>query len=381
MHHDSSKNLITKFQSLEKSLHKIAHELAVFLVYDRPDRAKDRPGIERAFFSQRCVSDIQLDQTLTALRSIGVYVELLNGEQDFINKLSNGHIDSVSRKIKLVYNGIEGGIAFDGFQPGRKSLIPAVADSYDLLCSNSNAYACALGRHKFHYFKILQAFGLKTPKIWHYRLIDGWVNAQPPAKGIRVIAKSTFESWSVGVTEESKFIVDESCEERVKAIAQSIGQSVCVQEFIPGAEVCVPVFSIPELLTTPSMQAILAKAPCDPEAIMTIDDNLTGGAVTYHLFESSPEIEILLSSMAIKAFRVLELEVFARIDFRVDLKGVPWIFDIGVSPGLSRGSSAFASVAELGFSHSEFLRIVIASTLAQKGLLPNFHARIQSQAS
>ena len=33
-----------------------------------------------------------------------------------------------------------------------------------------------------------------------------------------MIAKSTYESWSVGVTEESVFVVDDTCDERVAAM-------------------------------------------------------------------------------------------------------------------------------------------------------------------
>ncbi len=86
--------------------------------------------------------------------------------------------------------------------------------------------------------------------------------------------KSTYESWSVGVTEESIFVVDDTCEERVAAIAEEIGQSATVQEFVAGPEVCVPVFSCPEMVVTPPIEAILTKAPGDGEAVTTIDDNL-----------------------------------------------------------------------------------------------------------
>lgn len=365
---------------LESALCAVGRDLAVFLVYDRPERVEDRPGIARAFFAQRCVSDAQLDQTVSALRAAGVYVELFDGELPLLEALASGRIDRIDRSVKLVYNGIEGGIAHDGFQPGRKALIPAVADSYGLICSNSNAYACALGRHKFHYFTVLDALGVRTPPAWHYRLRRGWAGDRQPEMGMRVIAKSTYESWAVGVTNESVFTVDTRCEERVEALATEIGQSVCVQQFLPGEEVCVPVLSVPDRITTPPVEVILAKAPGDPNAVMTIEDNLRLGAVAYRAYQASADVLCRIREAAVAAFEALELAAFARIDFRVDAHGTAWVIDVGVSPGLSRGSSAFASIAELGFDHGQYLRIAIAATLADQGLLPSSRARTRSPA-
>ncbi|PFG15500.1 D-alanine-D-alanine ligase [Propionicimonas paludicola] len=304
---------------------------------------------------------------MEAFRSIGAYVELFEGEREFIGAAASGRLGSLQRRMKVVYNGIEGSIAHDAFMPGRKALVPAVADSYGFLCANSNAYACALGRHKFHYLSLLSSLGLPTPRTWHYRKETGWAGGHSPTEGLKVIAKSTYESWSVGVTDESIFLADSTSTNRVAAIAERIGQSVTVQEFVAGQEVCVPVLATPELMGTPPVVAVLAKAPLDPEAVMTIDDNLMSGGVTYQAL-TDQDLVGRLHSLALRAFIALELDAFARIDFRVDESGNPFIFDVGVSPGLSRGSSAFASMSHWGFTHEEFLRAILAASLPASGI-------------
>ncbi len=355
--------------SVENALVERIRDLALFLVYDRPARVEERPGLERTFFAQRCVSDTQLSQMTEAFRSIGAYVELMEGEQPLLKAFVERRIQEMAQPLKVIYNGIEGGITRGGFRPGRKALIPAVADSYDIPCANSNAYACAVGRHKYHYFTLLRAFGVKAPAVWHYLPSLGWAGGRQPAAGTKVIVKSTYESWSVGVTERSIFVVDDSCEEQVSAIADEIGQAVTVQAFVSGPEICVPVLACPEHIVTPPVEVILDKAPDDFDAVMTIDDNLRQGGVTYRRFEGESETASALRSQALEIFRALELGSFARIDFRIDDKGVPWVTDIGVSPGLSTSSSAFASMTELGFEHPSFLRIVIASFLGLSGVL------------
>lgn len=354
---------------LERSLADRGPELALFLVYDRPGRVDDRPGLARRFFAQRCVSDTQLNQTIAAFRSIGSYVELFEGEQPFIQALASGRLHGVERELKVVYNGIEGGVGVGGFEPGRKALIPSVADAFDMVCANSNAHGCAIGRHKFHYFTLLSALGVRTPPAWHFRPERGWASGCGPPRGTKVIAKSTYESWSVGVTDESVFTADDSTDARVAAIADDIGQAVTVQEFISGPEICVPVLADPDPQVMPPVEVVLSKAPGDGDAVMTIDDNLEHAAVAYAPFSGAPQVEEQLREASLTAFDVLELQAFARMDFRVDSTGTAWITDVGVSPGLSTASSAFASLAQLGFDHASFLRVVVASTLASRGML------------
>ena len=358
-----------ELSDLEQALIDRAPDLALFLAYDRPQRVAERPALERAFFAQRCITDAQIAQMIDAFRSVGAYVELIEGDLQLMEALASGRLQSVERQLKVIYNGVEGGITSGGFEPGRKALVPAVADAYGLICSNSHAYACALGRHKFHYFTVLRTLGVLAPAAWHYRHPEGWVQGLAPARDTKVIVKSTYESWAVGVTDDSVFVVDDESDEKVAAIAEAIGQPVTVQEFVSGTEVCVPVFGLPELIVTPPVEIILAKAPGDVDSFMTIDDNLTQGEIGFRRFDRGPEIGRRLADCAIAAFQLLELGAFARIDFRVDEEGRPWVIDVGVAPGIARQSSATYSLAQLGFDHAGFLRVVVAATLASRGKL------------
>lgn len=354
---------------LERALADRADDLALFLAFDRPERVNDRPALARMFFAQRCASNAHLTRIILAFREVGAYVELFEGELPFLKALAEGRIGAMRQPLKLVYNEIEGGITRGGFLPGRKALIPTVADAYGLMCSNSNAYACAIGRHKFHYSTVLSQLGVRTPQTWHYRPPHGWAGGRRPSAGMKVITKSTYENWSVGVTDASIFHVDGSCDERVAAIADDIGQPVTVQEFISGTEVGVSVLACPELLIPPPMKTVLTKAPGDPDAVMTIHDNLEDQAIVLEPFDGPAPVMQELFDASARAFHGLELGAFARFDFRVDAGGGTWLTDVGVSPGISEKDAAFLSLAALDFDHATFLRAVVASTLATYGRL------------
>jgi D-alanine-D-alanine ligase len=361
--------LARRLRQLEQALVERAEDLALLLAFDRPQRVADRPGLARMFFAQRCVSDAQLTQIINAFREVGAYVELFAGELPFLAALADGRISALPQTLKVVYNEIEGGITRGGFQPGRKALIPTVADAYGLMCSNSNAYACAIGRHKFHYSTVLSHLGVRTPRTWHFRPPIGWAGGLRPDDGLKVIAKSTYENWSVGVTDKSIFHVDGSCDDRVAALAAEIGQPVTVQEFISGPEVGVSVLACPELLIPPPMKTILTKAPDDPDAVMTIYDNLEDKGIVLEPYDGPPAVMSELYAMSARSFSGLELGAFARFDFRVDDDQRTWLTDVGVSPGISQKDAAFLSLVELGFDHPSFLRTVVATTLTGYGRL------------
>jgi len=366
----AEQGLRAKLAGLEASFRSQAPELVVFLVFDRPGRVDDRPGLERAMFRERCLTEERLEAIVNALRDVGAWVSVFLGEDEFLSACAAGDLAVPGRSRSIVYNGIEGGIGHDGFAPGRKALIPAVADSYGLPCANSNPYACAIGRHKYHYFTLLRAHGISVPDVWHYRLDGSWAGDRRPALGARVIAKSTYESWSVGVSESSVFVVGEDLDQRVAVIADAIGQAVCVQAFVPGREVGVSVL-VPDVpRAVPPIEVVLHKAPNDLDAIMTMEDNLTSSAVSYQPFEAAPEVIKEVERIAVECFRVLELGSFARIDFRVAEDGTPWVSDVGVSPGLGPpGSSSFEALRALGFDHGEFIRVVLGASLMSSGLL------------
>ena len=321
-------------------------------------------------FARRCVTEAQLNSMIESLRDIGIYVELLDGDLDFIRAVSAERLQSIPRRHKLVYNGVEGGIGVGGFEPGRKALVPVVADAFGLVASNSNAYACSVGRHKFHYFTLLNALGVKAPPAWHFRLVGGWQGGATPTPGTTVIVKSTYESWSVGVSHDSVFVYDCKRDHQIRGIAASIGQDVCVQEFVAGPEVCVPVYATPERFTTIPVQAILTKAPGDPHAVMTFEDTSGDDALRHDPYPADAPGRQEMITAAVRAFEALELGAFARIDFRVDAHGQPWVIDVGVSPGIGPKSSAFRSAHAEGLSYDEFIRVAVAASLAHRGLLP-----------
>jgi D-alanine-D-alanine ligase len=181
-----------------------------------------------------------------------------------------------------------------------------------------------------------------------------------------VIVKSTYEAWSVGVTDASVFIVGDDLDDRVAAISESIGQSVTVQRFVAGREVCVPIVSCPVPEVAPPVEQVLAKAPRDAEAFFTIGDNLDAAAVSYVPFSCDEDTWEQMRATSHSTFEHLQMRGVGRMDFRVDATGMPWLTDVAISPSWDRASSIFASLSQLGLDYDAFLRVLLASAISTR---------------
>lgn len=362
MNEPADAHTASMLRELSDLVSRIGSDLAVYLVYDRPTQVAERPDLARTHFASRCISDSRINQMVDAFRSIDAYVQLFEGERPFLEALTTGSLRGRTRPIQIVHNGIGFGITDGGYAPGRMALLPAVADSYGILCSDSDAYTCAFAMHRYHSLLVLRTLGVQTPRIWHYRRGLGWMGPAPQL-GTKVIVKSTYEAWSVGVTEDSVFYVDDHCNDRVDAIAESMGQPATVQEFIAGREVCVPIVAIPRPVTTPAVEQVLDRSASDPDAFVTIDDSLRPASLSYVPFDGPAEAVAQMSAAALAVFDIFQQHAIGRMDFRIDELGRPWLTDAAITPGLGNRGSMFTSCALLGLNHEEFLRTIIGASL------------------
>jgi D-alanine-D-alanine ligase len=355
--------------SLDAAIEANSRDIAVLLVFDRPWRETERPGLARTHFGDRCVSDEALEVIISVFRDAGLYVELFEGERPFIEALTSGYLRSLERSITIAYNGIGWGIGANAFMAGRKALVPLLADAFGGVPFNADGYACALTVNKFHSFLVFRGLGIAVPDTWQYDERLGWIGPQPPA-GTRVIAKSTYEASSVGVSHDSVFVIEEGSDEKLRDLARSIGQPITVQRFIIGPEVCVPVMSKRKLVVAPPMKALVSgHTESEGLNIMTLEDVLRPDGFTHQRFEADERLIRTLTETSHRLFELLDLRGLARFDYRIDERGVPWLFDVAIEPGIGASSSAFRGFRELGFDHPSFLRAVLATSLEDWGAI------------
>jgi D-alanine-D-alanine ligase len=70
-----------------------------------------------------------------------------------------------------------------------------------------------------------------------------------------------------------------------------------------------------------------------------------------------------LTNLAIECWRLFDLRGYARVDFRVDTAGQPWILEINTNPCIAPTSGFAAAVAQAGFTYEEGIARIVEAAL------------------
>jgi D-alanine-D-alanine ligase len=68
-----------------------------------------------------------------------------------------------------------------------------------------------------------------------------------------------------------------------------------------------------------------------------------------------------MTALALQAWDLFGLAGYARIDFRVDTAGRPWLLEVNANPCLSGDAGYVAAADEAGLSQLELVRRIVAA--------------------
>jgi D-alanine-D-alanine ligase len=66
-----------------------------------------------------------------------------------------------------------------------------------------------------------------------------------------------------------------------------------------------------------------------------------------------------LSTISLKCWNLFKLRGYARIDFRIDIHGNPWVLEVNTNPCLAPDSGFVAATRQAGFSFDQVLERII----------------------
>jgi D-alanine-D-alanine ligase len=95
----------------------------------------------------------------------------------------------------------------------------------------------------------------------------------------------------------------------------------------------------------------------------------TGTPRRFGLEQDEPKLAARLKQLALACWTLFGLTGYARVDFRVDAKGEPWILEVNVNPCLSPDAGFAAAARQAGLSYAELIgRIVEAAPRALQAI-------------
>ena len=248
------------------------------------------------------------------------------------------------RKPDVVFNLYEGNA--DNTQT--ESFVAGLLEWSGIPYTGSPYAALSLARAKHTTKYLLTGAGLPTADF----LV---VNALPVPEctlAFPVIVKPAEQDGSVGVDQESVCTNQFQLEQRVRYILETYGPPVLIEEFIDGREFNVALVELPELTALPPSEITL---PEGEWSILTYDGKWKPGAPSHGRADLAPAAARKLRRLAEAAYRLLGCRDYARVDFRMNASGKPYILEVNPNPEISE-TAGFVGCLESGqMAYKEFI--------------------------
>lgn len=327
---------------------KLNKDYAIIFVYNSPKNADEMHKTE-------CIYPIEHEMIFNSFCKVAQYVYSYSSEDEFISEVNRLKI---RHEYLLVYS-----MAQNISGIGRRTLIPLICRYYNLINIGSNEYASFLSGNK----KLMHELLSRNHDLYFPKTI--YINNSTPSQlenivksihtGIYMI-KPIDESASIGV--KMLNFNDYNLGDLVNELYayNQIYSSFCLQEYISGTEIEVPLVMINNDYFCPGICQILFE--CNSQYL----DYDTVGVDAYDFTFYSKNTSKIITN-AVSAVRQLNFDVISRVDYRIH-NGTPYIIDIGANPTVSTHSTTNFLFKRLFDDESSIYHLLVIRALIQNGL-------------
>lgn len=212
--------------------------------------------------------------------------------------------------------------------------------------------------------KILVYHDILVPRFCVYRVgenvkFPGLFNAP-------FFVKPLQEEASTGISQRSFAANEEQCKERVKFIHEHLGKDAMVEEFIEGRELYVGVIGHGKnIKVLPVWELKFANMPDTEHKIATYRAKWNQSyrdkwGIKNECADPLPAgIEEKIMDTCKKAYRVLNIDGYARFDIRLTPQGDVYIIEANANPELAKGEDFAASAEKAGIPYEELIEMIV----------------------
>jgi D-alanine-D-alanine ligase len=179
-----------------------------------------------------------------------------------------------------------------------------------------------------------------------------------------VIVKSLFFEASAGISQASVVENDEQLAKRVQFIHDSLGTAAIVEQFIDGRELYVGAMGNERVQVFPIWEMSFSKMPGNTWRIATERVKWNTRYQERHGIETGKadlpeELAARVQHLVKRAYRVLDLSGYARLDLRLDSECRPFVIEANPNPQLAEGEDFAESGALAGLSYEKLLERIV----------------------
>jgi len=198
---------------------------------------------------------------------------------------------------------------------------------------------------------------------------------RPKSLRFPLFVKSVSEEASLGISQASIVENDEKLAERVRFIHESIGSDALVEEYIEGRELYVGVIGNERLRVLPTWELDFGRLvesgePIATERVKHSPDYQKKHRIDIRRAEGlEPAIERLLQRTTRRVYRMLELDGYARVDYRLTAKGELYLLEANPNPEIAEKEEFASAAAAAGLKYRALLSRILGLALSRPGRL------------
>ncbi len=244
-------------------------------------------------------------------------------------------------------------------------LAPSILESLGLRYTGCSAKAIFLTADKITTKKLFTSCGIPTPSWFTLQ------NNYDFIKSDKFIIKRVFEDGSVDLFQESVVNI-ENIKQGQKILKKKQNESkneFFAEKYIKGREINISLLEVAgKPLTLPPLEIkFVGYEENNKYEIQDYKSKWNNEELDYGYIESTNVflkkdkglIEVI-KEISIKCWHEFELQGYARIDFRIDEDGNPWVLEINANPCISPNESSFIKSAEYGgFEYKDIIKKLI----------------------
>ncbi|MBL7120256.1 MAG: D-alanine--D-alanine ligase [Dehalococcoidia bacterium] len=303
-------------------------------------------------------SEETVDGIAAAIEARGHRVVKLGGGREFLHRI-------LQEKVDLVFNIAEG----LGNHSSREAQVPSVLEMLDINYTGSDPQCLAICQDKPLAKTLLRVAGILTPDWRVIRDTEQLRQASWASFPLPCFVKPAHEGSSKGIRLVSRAESPEDIVHLSALLLEEYEQPVMVEEFIAGAEVTVGVGGSPVRII--GAMRVLPRQGHDPNFVYSLEVKREWKKIVS--YECPPRLPTIamrqICRASLKAFEVLGCRDVARMDFRVDARGRPYLLEVNPLPGLRPGYSDLPMLAKgSGYTYNDLIALVLNSALRRQNL-------------
>jgi D-alanine-D-alanine ligase len=178
-----------------------------------------------------------------------------------------------------------------------------------------------------------------------------------------LIVKSLSEDASLGIAQKSIVDTDDKLAERVTFIHEKIGTAAIAEQYIDGRELYVGVIGNDRMRVLPIWELYFGDAAskiATAKVKFDVKYQEERGILQGPATDLAPEVYKRIQNLTRRICRTLELDGYARVDFRLSAEGIPYFLEANPNPEIARHEVFAEAAAFDGMTYSEMIRRIVA---------------------